>query len=359
MYEHQTYEAILVRMLARVPGTIDKREGSLIYDALAPAAAELAQAYAELEVNNNLSFADTASGEFLTRRAAEFGIKRKVATKAWRRGGFLDSNNALFNIPLGSRYSIGGLNYTAIEQINIGAYVLECETAGTAGNQQFGDLLPIAYVNGLARAELTEVLVPGEDEETDEALLSRYYETVNEPAFGGNMADYRQKINAINGVGGTKVFPTWAGGGTVKCTIIAADWAKPSPELVNEVQSTMDPEENQGMGLGQAPIGHAVTIAGVDKVTVDVETTLTLAPGVTPGQVLSDVEVILDAYLLEQRKAWAAQTQIIIRTAQIDARMLTVQGVEDVTGTKLNGTEANLALDEEEIPILGTVIINE
>ncbi|WP_018306354.1 baseplate J/gp47 family protein [Desulfitobacterium hafniense] len=359
MYEDQTYDAILARMLDRVPNTVDKREGSLIYDALAPAAAELAQMYAELDVNNNLIFADTASEDYLTRRTAEFGINRKEATKAQRRGEFFDSTDTPLNIPIGSRYSISGLNYTAIEQIGTGAYVLECETAGTAGNQQFGGLLPIAYVNGLARAELTDVLVPGEDEETDEALRSRYYEAVNEPAFGGNIADYKQKINSINGVGGTKVFPAWAGGGTVKCTIIASDWAKPSPELVNEVQSTMDPEENQGMGMGQAPIGHAVTIAGVDKVTVDVETTLTLASGVTPGQVQADVEAVLEAYLLEQRKTWAAQTQIIVRTAQMDARMLTVQGVDDVAGTKLNGVEANLVLDEEEIPILGAVVINE
>ena len=33
MYENQTYEAILRRMLERVPEQIDKREGSIIYDA--------------------------------------------------------------------------------------------------------------------------------------------------------------------------------------------------------------------------------------------------------------------------------------------------------------------------------------
>ncbi|UTW69876.1 hypothetical protein KHA80_02945 [Anaerobacillus sp. HL2] len=33
MYEHQTYEAILARMLDKIPDDIDKREGSIIYDA--------------------------------------------------------------------------------------------------------------------------------------------------------------------------------------------------------------------------------------------------------------------------------------------------------------------------------------
>ena len=33
VYEEMTYERIMSRCLARVPGTVDKREGSIIYDA--------------------------------------------------------------------------------------------------------------------------------------------------------------------------------------------------------------------------------------------------------------------------------------------------------------------------------------
>ena len=38
MYENITYEDILQRMLDRVPNSMDKREASIIFDALAPAA---------------------------------------------------------------------------------------------------------------------------------------------------------------------------------------------------------------------------------------------------------------------------------------------------------------------------------
>ena len=44
-----TYEEILQRMLDRVPNNIDKQEGSIISNALAPAAVELAQMYIEVE----------------------------------------------------------------------------------------------------------------------------------------------------------------------------------------------------------------------------------------------------------------------------------------------------------------------
>ena len=35
MWENMTYENILNDMLSRVPSNVDKREGSVIYDALA------------------------------------------------------------------------------------------------------------------------------------------------------------------------------------------------------------------------------------------------------------------------------------------------------------------------------------
>lgn len=38
MYEEMTYENILQQMLDRVTSDVDKREGSVIFDALAPAA---------------------------------------------------------------------------------------------------------------------------------------------------------------------------------------------------------------------------------------------------------------------------------------------------------------------------------
>ena len=40
MYENMTFENVMDRCLARVSASVDKREGSIVYDAIAPAAAE-------------------------------------------------------------------------------------------------------------------------------------------------------------------------------------------------------------------------------------------------------------------------------------------------------------------------------
>lgn len=359
MYEDQTFDAIMGQMLDRVSDDLDKREGSIIWDALAPAAAELAQLYIELDTNINLSYADTATGDRLERRTMEFGISREAATKARRKGVFYASGGGLVDVPVGSRFSGGGLNYVVLEKLSTGTFVMECETAGAEGNAYFGTLLPIDYIAGLASAQLADVIVPGEDVEADEALRARYIAALSQQPFGGNVADYKQKIGAIDGVGGVKIFPAWQGGGTVKATIIGSDYNPPSALLVGEVQTLIDPEVNAGEGLGLAPIGHQVTVAGVTSIDIDVETTLQLASEVTVGQVQPEIEETVAAYLLTLRQSWAGDSAaLVVRVSQIEARILSVSGVTDISGTLLNGSASNVTLTSEQIPAMGTVTLN-
>src|SRR5690606_29153179 len=161
-----------------------------------------------------------------------------------------------------------------VEKISDTEYKAECEQPGTIGNAYTGILDNIDNVSGVT-AELTDILIPGQDEESDDSLRQRYFSTLSSQAFGGNITDYIEKTKALPGVGGVKVYPAWNGGGTVKLVIIDSDYNKPSSVLVDEVQTAIDPEQNQGLGYGLAPIGHTVTVVGVDEVTIDIETEIT------------------------------------------------------------------------------------
>lgn len=44
-------------------------------------------------------------------------------------------------------------------------------------------------------------MIPGEDEEDTEVFRQRYMDSLNAQAFGGNRADYLEKVNAIPGRG--------------------------------------------------------------------------------------------------------------------------------------------------------------
>lgn len=362
MFEVKTFENILDEMLSFVPDDVDKREGSVIYDALAPAAMRLAEIYSDLDVVLQLVYADTSDGEFLERRTAEFGVNRKRASAAIRRAIITDTNSAAFDVPIGSRFHLNEIVYEVIERITQGEYRVRSETLGILGNQDFGELLPIEPINNLGVVMLADVIVPGVDEEIDEALYERYKYEINEQPFGGNRADYKLKITAINGVGGVKLFRAQAGGGTVGAVIIDSSFNVPSAELIDVVQTEMDPIVNQSDGLGMAPIGHRLMISGVAKEIINIETTLVLNAESTIGQVHSDVESTVEKYFADLRKEWKDGDPtdfLVVRISQIESRILTVEGIQDISDTLLNNVAANVELTSTQIPELGTVTLHD
>ena len=347
MYENIEFEDILDRMLDKIPSSFDKRQGSVIYDALAPAALELKLMYMELDNILNETFADTATRDYLIRRAAERGIKPQPATKAVLKGEF--------NIPVmvGSRFSVEELNYVVIEYIEPLQYKLECESLGVIGNKGVGNgLIPIEYIEGLETAKLTEILVPGEDEEDTEVLRERYYNSFKSKAYGGNISDYLEKTNSLAGVGSTKVTPIWDGPGTVKLTILDSLFNPASEDLIRKVQEKIDPGLT-GTGLGVAPIGHKVTVETAKGVAVNITTQITFDEGASFESKQEEIKTQVADYLLSMRKAWSGQTNSVVRIAQIEAKILAVNGVLDINGTTINGLGENLTLTNFEVPIMG------
>lgn len=352
MYEGVTYEVILSRMLDRVLAqnpNIDTREGSVIYNALAPAAVELQNMYIQLDTVLNESFADTQTRYYLIKRCAERGVNVEEATYAIRQGEFN------IDVPIGSRFSLNALNYIVTEKISDGVFKLQCETVGYDGNVESGTLIPIDYIEGLQTAVLTDVLVPGEDEEDTEHLRQRYYDSLDSQTFGGNITDYKKKVNSLNGIGGVKVYPVWNGGGTVKLVIIDATFSKPSTTLIDAVQTAIDPTQNQGKGVGIAPIGHVVTVVGCSETTVNIQTHITFQEGWDWIALQPYVKAVIDHYFKELSATWEANGNLIVRISQIETRLLGLTGVLDIADTTLNGVAQNLTVAADNIPVRGNI----
>ena len=246
-----------------------------------------------------------------------------------------------------------------------GEYLLTCETAGTTGNLPAGRLLPIDYVEGLQTADLVEITIPGESEEETEHFRARYLASFDSQAYGGNIADYRQKVNAIHGVGGVKVYPVWKGGGTVRITFMTSDFTPPTAELVQKVQTAIDPERNHGDGIGIAPIGHTVTVEGAKNAAVRIGLHLSFAAGTAYATYKTQVEETIDTYFAELNKGWQATQRaeidnvsnsgITIRISQIESRILAISGIEDIQHTTLNDREENLTLGVDDLAVRGEV----
>lgn len=354
MFENMTYENILAGMLERVASPVDKREGALLWDALAPAAFELARLYAALELVLQEGFADTASRTYLILRARERGLSPRPASPATALGLI----SAQAEPPLGSRFCCERFNWRVTRSLGEGLFELECEEAGSEPNAYLGRMVPLEYLSGLSKAELQRLIVPGEDEESTEAFRARYLRDLVEQRFGGNVADYVAKAESIAGVGAAKVQAAWDGGGTVRLILLNEKLGVPEAALVERVQQIFDPRglaAGQGAGLGLAPIGHVVTVAAAEARVVNVALRLTLREGWQAADVAEAVRGCVEGYLADLRGEWAAAERLTVRISQLEARILQLPGVLDVSGLTLGGQAANLQLGEMEIPVRGQV----
>lgn len=352
------FDDILKEMLERVPDDLDKREGGIIYTALAPVAAQIAELYFYADNIMDTTMPDTSRGDDLTRRCATSGVNRYTATKAVRKAKFTDSQGNNMDIPIGNRFGADDLTYRAINKIETGIYELECEEAGKVGNTYFGAILPIDNISGLGSATLLDVLIAGEDEESDEELRERFYQNVNSEPFGGNVAQYETEILKIAGVGGVKVFPTPDGqGGKIQCVIVNPEFKPASTTLVDKVQEIINPSP-RGQGVGIAPIGHDVTISTVEEFEINLETNLTIKAPYTLSEIQLEAENAIDAYLNS-----ISFKEDTVRISKIDAVLLQVPGIADVTNTRLNGNASNIVLptlwNDYKVPKLGTVTLME
>ena len=373
-FTQYTYQNLLQTMLGRVPDTYDKRDTAPIPTALGPSAWALEGFYLSLNQIQQQAFIQTAQGKSLDYLAVIAGLTRYPASAAVRLGVF----NAA--VAIGARFStINGENsinfiVTATDtpedpEEGFYYYQLTAETAGTIGSEYTGPILPITAIPGLTSAQITDILVPGDDTETDEAFRERIIEALNERPFGGNIAAYKQYVGGLDGVGSVQVYPTWNGGGTVKLSVLGADWLPASPTLVENVQNAVDPPPNQGLGLGMAPIGAQVTVVAPTELTVNVSATVTLASGYQIGQVQQPIEDAIEAYLLTVRQAWADNTSTTsvvyaadVYLARITAAIVGVTGVVNATNVQLNGGTADLTLTEngttQQVPVIGTVSLS-
>ena len=373
-----TFKYLMESALDNVPDSLDKREGSIIYDALAPACYELAEYYMELKKILENTFASTASNEYLDLRVAEQGLKRYAASYVVKRGDFLTSSGNPAVIPIGSRFSVISdtlnLNYEVTEAyldefgaVIPGAYRMTCEEIGTRGNSYTGPLIPITFIPNLKTATLSDLLVPARDEETDDELKDRYFLTVNNKPFGGNLAQYDEELKGIDGVGEVQIYPVWNGGGSVKLSVIDAEYNIITNDFIATLQNMIDPTP-QGTGLGLAPIGHTVTITTPTEKIIDITATVVLESGYTLGQVTPLIEDAIESYLLELREIWGISDDLnnyalAVYIARINAAVLGVAGIANITGTTINGLASDLILIQDattqELPVLGTVIMSE
>lgn len=371
-YEEKDFDYFLDQMLDAVPENIDKREGSIIYDALAPAAAVMGQQALDMANLIKESYIKTADGEFLDYRAVEHGTERYQATQTEVKAKFTDFEGNPVKVEVGDQFASVGespIFYTVTKVNADQTGEMQADEPGTVANSYLGQVLPVTPNDALSWAEITEIIAPARDVETDDHLRERLLNSTSWIAYGGNVADYIDMLSKIDEVGAGQVYPVWNGPGTVKLVIVDNSLMPASASLCEKVKERIDPPDSEGKGIGLAPIDHTVTVVAPTKLVVNISTAIKLDGSTPPDTAKSEIKKALESYFATLRKSWNAVDRttgrgysVIVYRSRILSQIMAIPGVINATVPTLNGAENDIALKFDattsQLPVLGEVTLN-
>ena len=195
------------------------------------------------------------------------------------------------------------------------------------------------------------------DRESDESLAERYYNALRNNKTSGNVAHYKDWALNVQGCGYCRVIPRWdksnghEGDGTVKLIIANSNKREANAELIQKVKDYI---ANDKDGSGEAPIGVALTVVSFTEKGIDINVDVLLDKGYSLDDIKTEIETVLSSNLenLDIDITTVRLFDIIKSISKID-------GIIDVDNLKLNGVEDNISINNDEIPVLGTLTVGE
>lgn len=350
----------LERMKEALSNPLSKIEGSFSMFNLRTVAKEFGVSYNQMQIMNDNWSLDTATGTYLDKKSDDFGVDRHYARATWGEVTFTGSDGVVVPSDTVVAAPAYGVQFATVGDVTLtgGTATAEvtCTTIGTAGNVPAGSITQImTSIAGVSSVTNEKDFSSGVNREDDDTFRERIYEKIRDPATSGNKADYRNWAREIAGVGRVKVLSLWNGPGTVKVTFLDSNGDPASEDLVEEVQTHIDPEPQQE-GNGRAPIGALVTVSTAITKTVDVSANVSLDVAGDIEQVESDFSAALNVYF---REIGYDEKTKIVSVAKIGDILFDVPGIVDYDATSLrvNGGTSAVSIAEEEVLRAGTVTL--
>jgi len=348
VFEEVTPENIKQQILENTT-EMDTREGSFANNIISPTAYKLWEVLQSLNGMIPIAFVDETSGEYIDKRGAEFGIYRKAGTKARATMVFTGSDGVV--IPSGSVFlTEDGYEYSIDRDVTIadgtGSGTVTAVEVGESYNTEINTIvLQYKNRNGLTGVTNGTAAVGGTNPESDKAMVNRLYEYWQMPASSGNIYHYKLWAKEVNGVGESKVFPLWAGNGTVKLVIVDSEMHPASADIVAACQNHID---------AVRPIGATVIVASATKLDIAINMSLKLDGTKALGEVQEKIRKAIETYI----RSIAFKAEILLYN-RIAYAVLDTPGVIDFTILTVNGSTANLAIAEGSVAVLARVEVVE
>jgi len=308
--------------------------------------------YVALKWSFDQSFVLGATEENLDKKAAEWGLTRKKATKAVTVCVLEKASPVSIDTPIGAGIlvtttPIGGsepVYFVTTEATIIPAgsqysnpVVTECTVAGLIGNVMTGEI-NLSASTGIDGVSNTSHASGGTDTESDDDFRARILELLRTPVRGGTKADYEYWALSVSGVTDAKCYPLNRGPGTVDVLINTTSGVPPAILL----QAVADYIETV------RPIGADVDVVAPNPITVDVTVTLQAKTGYLVVDLVEPVRDAIDNYIS------SVAIGDVVRLTGIGNAVIDVSGVLDYV---IISPAANVTLGNTDVAVPGVISV--
>lgn len=343
--------------LDNLKNPLSKMEGTFNFDIAATFGITAEEVYRELEFWEKQTFIDTATeDEYVDKHALMFGVKRRLGTKAkgsvkvtGKANSIIEENTIFLNRD-GIKYR--SLRKEYLSPTGIAEIEIECLSEGKVGNAAIGEITTFEIQNSNIYSVINEKeIINGYDKEPNSVLVARAKEKATRPAHSGNIYDYEQWAKQVDGVGKVLVKPLWNGNGTVKVLIANYNNDIADSSLIQKVRERIQKDDGR-------PVGADVTVDSFTAKNINVSIQVILKAGFSISDVKEKIESLLKAVIKTGIATFEKSNKTILSINRLEKAILEIDGVND-NFVKVNNSNSNLEIAEDEILIVGTVVINE
>ncbi|MCL2045723.1 MAG: baseplate J/gp47 family protein [Oscillospiraceae bacterium] len=343
MYEHLTPEYIKSDILGML-AIASTREGSYTNTLVSAVAYEMWKVYQSLDAVVPIVYVDETSGPYIDKSAAVYGMSRKPGTKATADVFFQGVDGTV--IRKGKIFmTADSLEYALDADVTISSGVgngrLTAMMIGNAYNAPAGAIHRQTVNQSGIDSVVSSEAIGGTDEEGDKQFVERYDEYRRRPPTSGNASHFRQWALEVSGVGDAKVIPLWNGAGTVKVLIVGERRQPVDVTVVDRCAAHIELVR---------PIGADVAVVSASGLGISVDAQVSIKPDTDVLTVQAAFSEALGGYL-----EGIAFKEYNVSFNRIGYILLDTPGVIDFTALSVNGGAADVAIADDEVPVVGSI----
>lgn len=340
---------------------VDNSEYSFIRNANMPVAYELSyQSMILDEVEKKIhakTALDNGYDEDLIKRCRDFGIEQILKIKAT--GEVTLTGNAGSKFPAGALISKGSsITYITDSDVIIGdngsaTVTITASDYGSKYNCDVGDICNFSVkYEGILSVTNEKEITNGYDDEEMEHLYQRYKERVQTIIVGGNANWYKSLAKEVTGVGDCKPYECTNANreyqeGHVLLVIIDSNKRQASEELLKKVSDYIETKRL---------VGAKIHVISANEVEVNISCDIAYDSKIISFE---DLKISINNKLADYFKSLEFNSLSYVSISKINSIIFAVNEVLDVRNLKLNNIESNIELNNDEIPVMGTLDLSE